>query len=86
MSVYKIIHQKFFCDKCGNCVKKLPIYWEMGNDDRPHLKGSEEVSEEFFVLEIRDIDDENILQQVVLECNGNGIHLIKDGINYETSI
>lgn len=38
----KIIHKKAECISCGSCVSLCPKYFEIAEDGRAHLKGSEE--------------------------------------------
>lgn len=51
----KIIHEEAKCIGCGSCVSLCPKYFEMAEDSRAHLKGSEKDSKtEVETLEVSD--------------------------------
>ncbi len=41
----KIIQEHEKCIGCGSCVSVCPEFWEMGDDGKSHLKGSDKKGE-----------------------------------------
>lgn len=50
----KVVHEREKCIGCGACVAVCADFWEMKDDGKSQLKGSEK-SGESFVLEAEDV-------------------------------
>lgn len=61
----KVIHQVEKCIGCGNCTMICPEHFEMGENGKAHLKGSE-MKEGKEILEGVEITDE--LKQAAQSC------------------
>jgi len=51
----RIIQQRDKCIGCGTCVAVCPAFWHMDEDGKSTLKGSKDVGEGKFELEIEDV-------------------------------
>ena len=49
----KIIQQRDKCIGCGTCVAVCPDFWQMEDDGKATLKGSTDVGEGKFELEVQ---------------------------------
>ena len=67
----KIILDKSKCVGCGACQAVCPRYFEIGEDNKPHLKGTEDDSEEQEV-EIKEID---CAKEAAEGCPAQCIHI-----------
>lgn len=68
----KITIEKPKCIGCGACVSLCPKYFEMGEDEKSHLKGSK--SEERNGLEVKEI---GCIQEAADACPVQCIHVKK---------
>jgi len=51
----KIIHEREKCIGCGSCATVCPKYWEMAEDGKPKLKGSNSKGANY-ELEVKETD------------------------------
>jgi len=52
----KIVHEREKCIGCGSCVALCPKFWEMADDGKSTLIGSEKNPEGNFELEVEEIE------------------------------
>jgi ferredoxin len=70
----KILHDREKCIGCGACVSLCPKYWEMKEDGKAYLKGSELNPEGKYQLELKDPECN---QQAADSCPVEIIFLVK---------
>ena len=68
----KIIQERDNCMGCGICMDICPKYFELWNDEKPVLKGSNQKGD-IFELEIEDIE---CCGGAELMCPAHCIHII----------
>lgn len=73
----RIIHEKSKCIGCGSCTILCPKYWEMGEDGKAHLLGSE--FDEAAEIETLGLEEKEIgcNQEAVDVCPVQCIHIKK---------
>lgn len=52
----KVILDRDICIGCGSCQALCPKYWEMADDAKVDLVGSQKTSGERYELEVQDIE------------------------------
>lgn len=64
MPKYRIEHYKEECIGCAACSSVCPDFWEMGEDNKAHIKGSDEKEE----IEVLELDELGCNQDAVDIC------------------
>jgi len=54
MFMAKVTHEREKCIGCGTCVAVCPDFWTMDSDGKSRLKGSKDVGNGVFELEVDD--------------------------------
>ena len=70
----KIILERNICIGCGACQAVCPKYWEMGEDGKTTLIGSQKKEGEKYELEVKDAECN---QQAADACPVQCIHIEK---------
>lgn len=70
----KVILERNLCIGCGSCQALCPKYWEMGDDAKINLSGSQKAGDEKYELELADI---SCNQQASEACPVQCIHIEK---------
>jgi ferredoxin len=73
---FKIIHDRPVCIGCGSCAAITEKFWEMNEDGKADLKGSDKKGD----WEIRELDDLEYNMDAAECCPVNCIHVFEDGI------
>jgi len=80
---FRIVHEKEICIGCGACAAVCPSHWEMQDDGKSHLRGSElkEQNEmgtpDVTINEVKELDELEENQQAADVCPVNCIHVKK---------
>lgn len=53
MAKFRIEHYKEDCIGCAACTATCPDFWEMGDDSKSHIKGSDKQSN----IEVLELDE-----------------------------
>ena len=75
MAKYKIVHDRPEFIGCGNCESNCPDYWEMTDDGRSHLKGSQQEGKN----EVLENETIACNQDAAESCLVNCIHIYEEG-------
>jgi len=70
----KVILERNICIGCGSCQALCPKYWEMQDDGKVNLLGSQKTGEEKYELEVSDV---GCNQQGEEACPVQCIHIEK---------
>lgn len=70
----KVILERNICIGCGSCQALCQKYWEMADDGKVNLLGSQKAENEKYELEITDV---GCNQQTVEACPVQCIHIQK---------
>ncbi|MBI2626454.1 MAG: ferredoxin [Candidatus Nealsonbacteria bacterium] len=70
----KVILERSICIGCGSCQALCPKYWEMVDDGKVNLLGSQKTGDEKYELEVTDL---GCNQQATDACPVQCIHIEK---------
>jgi ferredoxin len=70
----KVILERNICIGCGSCQAVCPKYWEMADDAKVNLLGSQKTENEKYVLEL---EEAACNQQAEEACPVQCIHMEK---------
>lgn len=70
----KVILDRNICIGCGSCQALCPKYWEIDEDSKINLLGSQKAGDEKYELEVQDI---GCNQQASEACPVQCIHIEK---------